>query len=137
MRSSPTQRMEKLESRVAFASASSISAPIVELLDETLEVFDVFLAELLLLTEVRHQRSHATTEHAIEKAMALGRHPVFARECRNIDIAAAIFVRDKRFLLQQSIQERLDRCFLPFALALESGDYVLGRGRAAVPDHLH
>ena len=124
--------MAKLDSSVAFASVSSISAPIVEFPDETLEVLDVLLAEFLLLAEVRHERSYTATEHAVEEAMALSRHPFLARECRGIDKAAAFLLRAKRSLLQKAIEERFDRRVLPLAVVRKSGDYVLGRGRAAV-----
>jgi hypothetical protein len=74
--SRPTSSTAALDAIVAFVSARNRSASIVELLNHALELFDVILAELLLLTEVGNERRYAAVKHSIEKSTAFVRQPL-------------------------------------------------------------
>jgi hypothetical protein len=66
---------ERLEASANRTSTCSASATIVELVNQLLQIFDIFLAELLLLAEIRHERRDSATGYAIEEPVAFGGEP--------------------------------------------------------------
>ena len=104
----------------------------------TKEERDVIGAQLAVLAEMRHQWRHAPAEQALEHAARFGAHPLLALENRAVQVAAAILGRLDGAFLEQAIEQRLDRGYLPALLADEGGDHFVGRhGRAGAPQYVH
>src|SRR5579862_7142869 len=77
-RRSRTISTAALNASVVSISTCNTSALIVEIPDQSLEVFDILLAQLLVLAEVGHEGRDAAAEQTIEEAMAFARQPLVA-----------------------------------------------------------
>jgi hypothetical protein len=110
---------------------------IVELLEQCAQLRDVLAAELAVAAEVRHQRRHPAVEQPLQQALAFAEQPVLSLEHRGVEIAAPVAVGADGALAQQTVQQGLDRGFLPVPCRPQGLHHVLGRHRLASPKHLH
>src|SRR5687767_13437191 len=88
-RSASTSSVAPPAARVVSNSSCSNSAIIVQPLDQLAQFGHVFLRQLAMLGEVRHQRRHASAEEAVEQALALAHQPLVALERRRVEVAPA------------------------------------------------
>src|SRR5580765_1157984 len=105
--------------------AMSRSCVIVELLDQSLQFGEILLAQFAGLGEVRDQRRDAAAEQAVDQTLALAVHIVLALEPCTVEVAFAVARGGDGALLEQAIEQGLDRRFLPVAAGGQRGDHVL------------
>src|SRR5688572_25976603 len=103
-----TTPIATLAAMVSSAITCSKLALILDLLDQALELGQIFLGELLLFAEMRDERCDAAAKQAIEQALAFARQPFFALHYRRVQVAAAIAFGADRALVKESVEQRFD-----------------------------
>src|SRR5690606_29246305 len=137
-RTSSTAATARLPARVDWPSQASRSAlAIVDLLQQATQLGDVGLVQAPVLAEVRHQRRHASLEQPVEQPRALLEHPVLAPQHGGVQVAAPVALGADGALLQQAVEERLDRGLLPAAVGGDGGDDLIGNQGVALPERFH
>jgi hypothetical protein len=86
---------------------------------------------------MRDQRRHAALEQAIEQTLALRVDVIGAFEEWSVEIAATVALGADRTFLEQAVEQRLDRRFLPIGALGEDGDHFFGAERVLAPEHIH
>src|SRR3546814_20797387 len=76
---------------------------------------DVLAAELAVFAEMGDQRGDAAVEQAFDQALAFAEQPGLAFEHGVVEVPAALAGGAHRAFAQPSVQQRLDRGFLPLA----------------------
>src|SRR5262245_16849729 len=110
---SPTTTMATLAATVSSAIKYIGLTLIFELLDQAFEFRDVFLGQLPLLAEMRHQRRDATAKQPVQESLAFTHEPLVALKQGRVEITATVFLGADGLFLQEAIQQRLDRRLLP------------------------
>src|SRR5690606_7365618 len=137
-RTSSTAATAMLPARVDWPSQASRSAlAIVDLLQQATQLGDVGLVQAPVLAEVRHQRCHPSLEQPVEQPRALLEHPVLAPQHGGVQVAAPVALGADGALLQQAVEERLDRGLLPAAVGGDGGDDLIGNQGVALPERFH
>src|SRR6185437_15220995 len=136
-RSASTRQIATLATSVPRQIRTSRSCVMVEFLDESLQFGQILLAQFALLGKVRDERSDASIEQTVEQALALAVHVVGTLDERTIQIALAVTLRGDDALLEQAVEQRLDRRLPPVGARGEGGHDFVGALRRLAPEHIH
>lgn len=112
-----------LPTLVTWIKAITRSTIIVEFPYQPFKVRDVLFGQFPVSAKVRHERSHATIKQSAQKTCGFAGDPFITLEYCEIQILSAIFLSADGSFVKQTIQQRLDRCFLPIGL-VQGGDDV-------------
>mmetsp|Transcript_48803 Transcript_48803/g.114588 ORF Transcript_48803/g.114588 Transcript_48803/m.114588 type:complete len:248 (-) Transcript_48803:913-1656(-) len=129
--------MPRLSSSAWCSSRLSTDSLMALRLQQRLERLDVIGLEPPLRRELRHQRRQPATEQAIDQRQAGVGHPGVLRDGRGVEEAPAVTLGGHGALLEQAVEQCLDRGERPALLRAEDGGDLIGGLRCALPERAH
>src|SRR5688572_3341878 len=107
------------------SSTRTVSAVIVEPLDQALELFDLLATQALSLRKMSNERCYPAAEQTVDEVAALRVDVVLARNQGPIKIAPPVGLRGQRLLFHEPGEEGADRAGRPLAVVVHLSDDVL------------
>jgi len=105
--------------------------------DQDLEFIKLAWLDPSVIGQVRDQRCQAPIKPPIQKALAGLADALLAADSRGVKIASAAATGLDRPLVEQAIEQRLDRTLAPVRAAFQLVDQLTGRGRMLLPKAFH
>ena len=107
------------------------------LLQDFLELLQIFGGELFIFGEVDEERADVAAEEAFEKGLAFGADAIGFLERRRIEEKIFIFLDGEGFLFDKTVKESFDGVGVPGFLIFDGFDDVVGGLGMLFPENAH